>query len=72
MQSALDLYLRDLYPSKGTVETSTQAVPDPSDQDALGEDETTAEKASTEYAGKKGIILALIVLFCLIVFFGIN
>ena len=67
---AMELYLKDLYPGIGMQETSTEVAPNPDEQDALGEDKSTAESTKEGWAGTKKIILAVIVIVCLIVFFG--
>lgn len=67
---AMELYLKDLYPGIGAQETSTEVIPEPDEQDALGEDKTTAEATKEGWAGTKKIVLAVIIILCLVVFLG--
>jgi hypothetical protein len=60
---AMDLYLKDLY-GGGVVETSTSVQPDSSDQQALVDDQQTAEKVNMGGENKVRIfsVLAVIVI----------
>lgn len=62
--------MRDMYPSMGLAETSTEVVPEADDQEVLVENAEEAEKASKTTARGKNIILAVGVLISLVVFFG--
>lgn len=59
----LGLFMKDLYPNFNGVDTSLSAVPDPDDQDTMGEDVKTAEKSNpTDASGSKiGIAIVIIV-----------
>lgn len=70
VSDGLGLYMKDLYPNFSGIETSDLATPQVNDQDALGEDVATAEKATLTESSKKNILLALAVLCGLVVFFG--
>lgn len=63
----------DLYPTlatKSNTETSLESNPDRDDLDALGED------ANANVGGKEArssaIVVAVLIMFALVVFFGIN
>lgn len=63
----------DLYPTlatKSNTETSLEANPDRDDLDALGED-SKAVVGGKEARGST-IIIAVLIMFALVVFFGIN
>ena len=60
----------DLYPGWGVIDTSTVAVPETDDQDALNENVIVAENSDMKNASKKNIMIALVVLVALIIFFG--
>lgn len=62
----------DLYPNWGGVDTSNLAQPEPDDQEALNENVSVAEEATTSQAKSKNIFLALLVLVALVIFFGGN
>lgn len=66
----MTLFKKDLYPNLGYRETSTEAIPEPDDQDSLGEDATKAGNMSTKSASKFNIILGVVIVICLIVFLG--
>lgn len=66
----MELYLRDIYPANGAQETSTEVIPDPDEQDALGEDRAVAEATKDTWAGSNKILIAAIVIVCIIIFFG--
>lgn len=69
---SLDLYLRDLYPSTGIQETSTEVVPEANDQDALGEDKVTAESVDARTPNSKNIFIGLGLIALLVVFLGVG
>lgn len=71
MAGEMRLFFKDLYPNMGVQETSTEAIPEPDDQDSLGEDATKAEHTSIKSASKFNILIAVILVICLIVFFGV-
>ena len=60
---------KDLYPNYGGVETSTQALPDEDDMDALAENADDAEEA-TSGARPKNLIIAAIVMIAVVVWLG--
>ena len=60
---------KDLYPSYGGDETSTEAIPDENDMDALNENADDAEKA-TKGARPKNLVIAAFVLIAVVVFLG--
>ena len=66
----MDYSFRDIYPTMGVTETSTEAIPTPVEQNALQEDGATAEKANPKFASSKKIGLAVILLGCLVVLLG--
>lgn len=70
MAGEMSLFFRDLYPNMGARETSTEAIPEPDDQDSLGEDAAAAESTSIKSASKFNLIIAVVLIICLIVFFG--
>lgn len=72
MLDGLGLYLKDVYPNMGKVETSTNVTPDVSDQDALNEDVAIAENASVTESGSKKILIALGILVLVVVFLGMG
>ena len=66
----LNFGYRDLYPTMGVAETSTEVIPDANDMDALNENAGEAEKASKTFARGTKMILAVGVLLAVIVFLG--
>ena len=60
---------KDLYPSYGGDETSTEAIPDENDMNALNENADDAEEA-TKGARPKNMILAAIVMIAVVVWLG--
>lgn len=66
----MDFGFRDLYPTMGITETSTEVIPEADDMDALNENVKDAEKASKNFARGSKMILAVGVLLGLIVFLG--
>ena len=72
MTDGLGLYMKDLYPNYAGTDTGVNANPDVDDQDALNENVSSAEKASVTESSKKNIFLALFVLVCLVVLFGVG
>lgn len=72
VSDGLGLFMKDLYPNYGGLETSNLATPDSNDQDALGEDREIQEKVSLTESSKKNILLAFGVLILLVVFFGVG
>lgn len=69
----LSFAFADLYPNMGGMDTSTLAVPESDDLEALNHDTKTSEEANahTEARGKN-IFLALGVILALVIFFGGN
>lgn len=66
----MDFLMRDLYPTVGMAETSTEVIPEPDDQSALTENIENAEKVSTAKASKKNILIGFAILVFLVVFLG--
>ena len=60
---------KDLYPSYGGDETSTEAIPDESDMNALNENADDAEKA-TKGARPKNLVIAAVVMIAVVVLLG--
>ena len=58
----LGLFMKDLYPNFVGSDTSLSAVPDPSDQDSMGEDIKTAEKSNPTVASGKKIGIAIVII----------
>ena len=61
----MDLYMKDLYPNYGTVETSTVVQGDEDDQITAEDDQTVAEKTSNgtkDGTTKKTLFLSFILL----------
>ena len=67
---AMNFALRDLYPSMGITETSTEVIPEEEDMEVLNENPEDAEKASKTTARGKNIRLAVGVLIAVIIFLG--
>ena len=67
---AMNFALRDLYPSMGITETSTEVIPEEDDMEVLNENPEDAEKASKTTASGKNILLAVGVLIAVIIFLG--
>ena len=61
---------RDIYPTMGVEETSTEAIPEPVEQAALQEDIKAAEVTNPRFARGKNIALAVGVLACVVIFLG--
>ena len=61
---------RDIYPTMGVEETSTEAIPTPTEQKALQEDEKVSQAASPKTASAKKIGLAVLLLGCVVVVLG--
>ena len=72
MADGLGLYMKDLYPNFTGTDTSNNATPDVSDQDALNEDVGVAEKSSVTESSRRNILLALGIFVGLVVLFGIG
>ncbi len=72
MSDGLGLYFKDLYPNYGGTDTGINATPDVNDQDSLNEDTQIAEKASVNEASKKNIFMAILIIVCAVIFFGIG
>lgn len=72
MGDGLGLYMKDLYPNFAGTDTSNNATPDVSDQDALNEEVATAEKASVTESSRRNVLLALGILVGLVVIFGVG
>lgn len=64
----MDYSYRDIYPTMGVTETSTEAIPNPVEQAALHEDEKTIN--NPKVARGKYVGLAIVVLACAVVFLG--
>lgn len=63
--------MADLYPNMGGLDTSTLAVPETDDLEALNNDTKASEEANVHTeARSKNIFIALGVLLALVVFFG--
>ena len=60
---------KDLYPSYDGDETSTEAIPDENDMDALNENADDAEEA-TKGASPKNLVIAAVVLIAVVVWLG--
>ena len=60
---------KDLYPSYGGDETSTEAIPDGNDMDALNENADDAEEA-TKGARPKNLVIAAVVMIAVVVLLG--
>lgn len=61
--------MRDIYPSYGGEETSTQALPDADDMSALAENEKDAVNNGRGASGKN-IVIAVIIMVAAVVFLG--
>ena len=57
---AINFALRDLYPSMGITETSTEVIPEEEDMEVLNENPEDAEKASKTTARGKNILFFLL------------
>ena len=66
----MEYSFRDIYPTMGVTETSTEAIPTPVEQNALQEDAGVSEKANPKYASGRNIFLGVVVLACTVVFLG--
>ena len=58
---------KDLYPSYGGDETSTEAIPDENDMDALNEN---ADDKATKGARPKNLVIAAVVMIAVVVWLG--
>lgn len=67
--SAMGFNYKDLYPNYGGDETSTQALPDENDMDALVENADDAEEAQ-KGARPKNLFIAAIVMIAVVVWLG--
>ena len=67
---SLDFNMRDLYPTMGINETSTDVIPEADDMEALNENAGDAQTASTHFARGKNILIAVGVIVALVVFLG--
>lgn len=67
--SAMGFNYKDLYPNYDGDETSTQALPDENDMDALVENADDAEEAQ-KGARPKNLFLAAIVMIAVVVWLG--
>ena len=65
----MDFSMKDLYPNWNGEETSTQALPDESDMEALVENADDAEEVQ-KGARPKNMILAAIVMIAAVVWLG--
>lgn len=70
MVGSLNFGYRDLYPTMGVSETSTEVVPGADDMEALNENAGEAKAASKTFARGTKMILAVGVLLAVIVFLG--
>ena len=61
---------RDIYPTMGVEETSTEAIPNPTEQASLQEDEKVAQATNSKMASSKKIGLAVLLLGCLVAILG--
>ena len=68
--TSLNFGFRDLYPTMGVAETSTEVIPDADDMEALNENAGEAEKASKTFARGSKMLIAVGVLLAIIVFLG--
>lgn len=66
----MEYSFRDIYPTMGVTETSTEAIPTPVEQNALQEDASISEKANPKFASGRNIFLGVVVLACAVVFLG--
>lgn len=58
----LGLFFKDLYPNYSGVDTSLSAVPDPNDQDSMGEDIKSAEQSNPTVASGSKIGVAIVII----------
>lgn len=70
MTGSLNFGYRDLYPTMGVTETSTEVVPGADDMEALAENATEAEKASKTHSRGSKMLLAVAVLLAVVFFLG--
>ena len=66
---AMDFSYRDLYPTMGGTETSTEVVPEADDMEALVESEQDAQKVGRQARGFNMAIVA-VVLVAVVVLIG--
>lgn len=66
----MDFKFRDLYPTMGISETSTDVIPEADDMEALNENAKDAQTASKKFARGSKMLLAVGVLLAVIVFLG--
>ena len=70
---AMAFSMRDLYPTMGFEETSTNVIPDVNNQEALAENKEDVDNAhATKTARKKNIFIAMGLMLALVVFFGVQ
>ena len=62
--------MRDLYPTMGMTETSTDVIPEVDDMDALNEDVKTAGESNVHFARGKNILIAVGIFIAVIIFLG--
>lgn len=70
----MDLFMRDIYPNMGLVETSTEVQPDESELVTEHDDQAAAELATNGTAAgstKRNLVLAFILLVIMAVVMGI-
>lgn len=72
MSDGLGLHISDIYPGLGIMDTNTKVVPDVDDKDALNEDTTVAEQASTTESSKRNVLIALAVIAAMVIFLGMG
>lgn len=66
----MEYSFRDIYPTMGVTETSTEAIPTPVEQNALQEDASISEKVNPKFASGRNIFLGVAILACAVVFLG--
>ena len=70
----MDLFMRDVYPTMGTVETSTEVQPDEAELITEHDDQAAAQLASNGTQGgtsKRNLVLAFVLLVILAVVMGV-
>lgn len=68
--ATLNYSVRDLYPTMGVTETSTDVIPEVDDMDALNEDVKTAGESNVRFARGKNILIAVAIFIAVIIFLG--
>jgi len=67
---SLNFSMRDLYPTMGITETSTEVIPEADDMDALNENVKDAQEASKTFARGKFMLVSVVVLLGVVFFLG--